>query len=132
MHPLRGPGVQLAVEEEEGEEGHEDCRHPAQVGGHQQPRRGRGERVVEAEAVDVDTEEEAAAEVEKVVDGQLLGDGVVQGGGAGRGGVEPGGEDGLSGVVSGGTFRGYCHGGLSWWKDMVYCQTGLSGCQDGR
>ena len=53
---------------------------------------GGGEGVVEAVAVDVDGEDDAADDVQQVVDGQVLRDGIVDGRRSGGGRIEPGGE----------------------------------------
>ena len=51
---------------------------------------GGGERVVESVAVDVDGEDDAADDVQQVVDGQVLRDGIVDGRRSRGGGIEPG------------------------------------------
>ena len=50
----------------------------------------RGEGVVEAVAVDVDGEDDAADDVQQVVDGQVLRNGIVDGRRSRGGGIEPG------------------------------------------
>ena len=50
----------------------------------------RGEGVVEAVAVDVDGEDDAADDVQQVVDGQVLCDGIVHRGGSRGGCIESG------------------------------------------
>ena len=61
-------------EPEENEKGEEDAGHPGHVGCYQQVPRGGGE----VEVAMVGAEQDAADDVEDVVDGQLLGDGMVQ------------------------------------------------------
>ena len=73
-------------EPEEDEKGEEDAGHTGHVGRDQQVPRGGGE----VEVAMVGAEQDAADDVEDVVDGQLLGDGVVQGRRPRGRGVEPG------------------------------------------
>ena len=79
-----GPKVVGAVEAEENEKGEEDARHPGHICCNQQVSRRPGE----VEVAVVGAQEDAAGDVEDVVDGQLLGDSVVQRRGAWRCGVE--------------------------------------------
>ena len=114
---VRGPEVVAAVELEEDEEGEEKTRDPSYVcihlgeGGRTQGVNiktmrvklnvhnakfdndqkvpcGGGERVVESVAVDVDGEDDAADDVDQVEDGQVLGKGIVDCRGTGRGCIE--------------------------------------------
>ena len=73
-------------EPEEDEKGEEDAGHTGHVGRDQQVPRGGGE----VEVAMVGAEQDAADDVEDVVDGQLLRDGLVQGRRPRGGGVEPG------------------------------------------
>ena len=73
-----------AVEAEENEKGEEDARHPSHICCNQQVSCRRGE----VEVAMVGAQEDAAGNVEDVVDGQLLGDSMVQRWGAWGGGVE--------------------------------------------
>jgi len=77
-----------AVELEEDEEGEEKTGNPRYVCVHQEVSSGRREGVVEAIAVDVDGEYDAADDVQQVVDGQVLRDGIVDRGRSGGGGIE--------------------------------------------
>ena len=79
-----GPKVVGAVEAEENEKGEEDARHPGHICCNQQVSRRPGE----VEVAVVGAQEDAAGDVEDVVDGQLLGDSVVQRRGAWGCGVE--------------------------------------------
>ena len=108
---MRGPQVVAGVELEEDEEGEEKTRDPSYVGVHlgeggrtqgskvvhvhnakfdndQKVPCGGGERVVESVAVDVDGEDDAADDVDQVEDGQVLGKGIVDCRGTGRGCIE--------------------------------------------
>ena len=74
MGPVGRPKVVGAVEPEEDEEGEEDARHPSHICSDQQVSRRRRQ----VEIAVVDAQEDAADDVEDVVDGQLLGNGMVQ------------------------------------------------------
>ena len=74
MGAVGRPKVVGAVEPEEDEKGEKDARHPCHICRNQQVSCGRGE----VEAAVVGAQEDAAHDVEDVVDGQLLGDGMVQ------------------------------------------------------
>ena len=74
MGPVGCPKVVGAVEPEEDEEGEEDARHPGHICSDQQVSRRRRQ----VEIAVVDAQEDAADDVEDVVDGQLLGNGMVQ------------------------------------------------------
>ena len=90
MDAIRCPDVVTRVELEQDQEREEDERDPGDVGSHEEVGGGGAEVVVEAVDVDVDSEEDGGDDHEDVVAHELLSDGVVQGGGAGRGGVELG------------------------------------------
>ena len=90
VDPVGGPDVVAGVELEQDEEGEEDAGHPGYVGCHQQVLGAGAEVVVEVVDVDVHGEQDGRDHHEDVVAHQLLGDGVVQGGGPGGGRVELG------------------------------------------
>ena len=90
VYTIGCPNVVTGVEFEEDQEGEEDEGDSGDIGGHKEVGGSRTEVVVEAVDVDVDSEEDGGDDHEDVVAHELLGDGVMEGGGPGRGGVELG------------------------------------------
>jgi len=88
MDTIRCPDVQGAVEFEQNEECQENARNTSKVRIDEEVLGGMSDIVVEAIFIDINTEENTAGDEENIVVDELLGNGVVKGRRAGRGGVE--------------------------------------------
>ena len=79
MHTIGSPDVIRTVELEKNEERNENARNPSQVCIDKEIFSGRGEVVVEAIFIDINTEENTAGDEKNVVVDKLLGNGVMEG-----------------------------------------------------